>query len=241
MRIYDFETGIGHKLPIGEAAGRPIWSPDGNRIIFAMQNRRAFGISDVEAGAGFTERSHFVARAVPSFWSNTGLVLFNQLGGIFSLSEGSDEPENVVSAGGAWGAEASRDGRWIAYASSVTGRSEIRISSLPKGTVNRQVSTDGGFEPVWCRGCDELFYRNGNRWYASKIRFEPELSIGIPRLVFDVPGFVDTSGRSYDITRDGQRLLVLVRVNEPTRTKLHLVQNWFAELERIVPRKIVED
>jgi hypothetical protein len=123
----------------------------------------------------------------------------------------------------------------MAYTSTVTGRPEVRISSLPKGAVNRQVSTDGGIEPVWCRGCDELFFRSGNRWYTSKIRLEPELSIGAPQLVFEVPGFVDTVGRSYDISRDGQRLLVLRSVNEPTRTKLHLVHNWFAELKGLVP------
>ncbi len=245
VRIYDFATGIERKLPVGARAGWPMWSPNGEQVLISMQNGRVLGLSDVDGGAGFTERATGLDRnrfeIGASFWMSTGPVLVTQGAGIFSLPEGSVELEMVVEDEGAWGAEASPDGRWIAYTSHVTGRSEVRISSFPGGNVNRQVSTDGGIEPVWCRACEELFFRSGNRWYASKIRLEPELSIGAPQLAFDVPGFVDTFGRSYDVSRDGQRLLVLRRVNEPTRTKLHLVQNWFAELERLVPSELVKN
>jgi serine/threonine-protein kinase len=231
--IYDFDTGTGRKLPVGAPVGIPSWSPDGDQVLLLSRFDGVFGVSVVDGDAGFTP----LGTGFPSFWSSTGSILHSKRAGIFSLSDSSGELEMVVDDEGAGVAEASPDGRWIAYTSTVTGRLEVRIGSLPKGAVNRQVSTDGGIEPVWCRGCDELFYRNGNRWYTSKIGLEPELSIGAPQLVFEVPGFVDTVGRSYDISRDGQRLLVLRSVNEPTRTKLHLVHNWFAELERLVPRE----
>ena len=98
----------------------------------------------------------------------------------------------------------------------------------------RQISVDGGMEPVWCQECGELFYRNGNQWRASAITLEPELSWEPPRLVFETD-FIDTPGRSYDVSADGQRLLVVKRAQEPIRTKLHVVVSWFQELERLVP------
>jgi len=55
----------------------------------------------------------------------------------------------------------------------------------------RQISVDGGVEPVWCQECGELFYRNGNQWRASAITLEPELSWEPPRLVFETD-FIDT-------------------------------------------------
>jgi len=59
---------------------------------------------------------------------------------------------------------------------------------------------------------------------------EPDFSWEPPRLAFETD-FVDTPGRSYDVSPDGQRLLVVKRVREPARTKLHVVHNWFEELK----------
>ena len=39
----------------------------------------------------------------------------------------------------------------------------------------------------------------------------------------------------YDVSADGQRLLVVKSTREPVRTKLHVIQNWFTELNRLVP------
>ncbi len=131
-------------------------------------------------------------------------------------------------------ADFSPDGRWIAYHSNETGRYEIWVRSYPDGEYVHQISVDGGIGPVWCRECDELFYRKGNQWMSSNVTLERELTWEPPRLVFETD-FIDTPGRSYDVSPDGQRLLVAKRTEEPTRTKLHVVHNWFDELRRIVP------
>lgn len=174
---------------------------------------------------------------ISSFWSKRGVQLFNVWDrGIKSVSVETRVVEDVVEEGQAWGAETSPDSRWIAYCSNATGKTEIRVRSFPDGTVDRQVSQDGGLEPVWCRDCDELFYRKGNRWYSIPIDLEAEFpAVGPPQLVFEAPGFVDTAGRSYDVSHDGQRLLIMRSVNPTDRTKLYLVHNWFTELEELAP------
>ena len=47
--------------------------------------------------------------------------------------------------------------------------------------------------------------------------------------------FIDTPGRSYDVSADGERLFVVKGTRERTGTKLHVIQNWFEELKRLVP------
>jgi hypothetical protein len=97
----------------------------------------------------------------------------------------------------------------------------------------RQISVEGGVEPVWCETCGELFYRQGGRWLASRVTLGPELAWEPPRLVFETD-FVDTKGHSYDVSPDGQRLLVVKRTRQPAATKLHVIQNWADKIEQPV-------
>jgi hypothetical protein len=64
---------------------------------------------------------------------------------------------------------------------------------------------------------------------ASRISLSPELSWEPPQLVFETD-HIGTAGRDYDVSPDGQRLLVVKRTHEPVRTRIHVVQNWFEEL-----------
>lgn len=124
----------------------------------------------------------------------------------------------------------SPDGRWVAYGSVETGRTEIFIRSYPDGQTLRQISADGGLEPVWCPS-GELFYRSGNRWFSVSIRTAPELQWGAPRLRFETD-FIDTPGRSYDVSSDGKRLLVVKRAEPDISNRVELVLNWTAALPR---------
>ncbi len=120
----------------------------------------------------------------------------------------------------------SPDGRWVAYGSGETGASEIFIRSID-GQVKRQVSTGGGIEPVWNEN-GELFYRVGRRWFATRVTTTPELrwDPDPPRLVFETD-FVDTPGVSYDVSPDGQRLLVVKPAGPPVvQNQISLIVNW---------------
>ena len=110
---------------------------------------------------------------------------------------------------------------------------EIWIRSYPDGETARQFSSEGGIEVVWCE-CGELFYRSGSRWLASTVTLDPELSWDPPRVVFETD-YIDSLGRSFDVSSDGQRLLVAKRTREQTRTRLRVITNWFVELRRLVP------
>jgi hypothetical protein len=66
---------------------------------------------------------------------------------------------------------------------------------------------------------------------STTVTEQPTLSWEPPRPAFEVD-FVDTPATSYDVSRDGQRLLVLRPVESGTPSKLHLVSNWAATLAR---------
>ena len=48
--------------------------------------------------------------------------------------------------------------------------------------------------------------------------------------------FIDTPGRSYDVSPDGQRLLVVKSPREPIRNKIVVIQNWRNGLPTPPPR-----
>ncbi|MFQ5380340.1 MAG: protein kinase, partial [Dehalococcoidia bacterium] len=239
--IYDFRRREGRRLIGAGNNGWPVWTADGDILAFSsgrfgqgwrIMSKRVDGPEDPrELFSGDTW-------VVPASWSPDGRVL-----AFFSwpemrigfLSIGMEPAvEWVQSAGAAGLASFSPDGRWMAYISDETGRLEVWVRSYPDGSIVRQLSVGGGHEPVWCRACDELFYRNGDTWYASKVTLEPEFDFEPPRVVFKTD-FIDTPGRSYDISADGQRLIVVKRAEPQTRTRLHVISNWFDELKRLVP------
>lgn len=66
---------------------------------------------------------------------------------------------------------------------------------------------------------------------STRVSVQPQLSWESPQLAFETD-FVDTSGRSYDVTPDGLRLLVIKRAERETLTKLHVISNWVDVFER---------
>jgi hypothetical protein len=131
----------------------------------------------------------------------------------------------------------SPDGRWVAYQSDETGQLEIYICRFPDRSGKQQVSTDGGYEPVWNRNGEELFYRNGNRMMAVPVQMDGDLVLGRPTSLFE-GRFVYHGLGSYDVTPDGQRFVLIDDSEaEPAPTHLVLIQNFTEVLKRLVPTK----
>jgi hypothetical protein len=76
-----------------------------------------------------------------------------------------------------------------------------------------------------------LFYRDGNRWMVVAVRLRPEFQAEAPQMFVEGP-YVNVGGLSYDVTPDGQRLLLLEPVPEEPITFVNVVLNWFEEVKR---------
>jgi hypothetical protein len=132
----------------------------------------------------------------------------------------------------------SPDGRWLAYSSNETGRSEVYVRGYPLPGGKWQISTEGGTEPVWNRNGRELFYRNGNRVMAVDIVASATFSAGKPQVLFEGP-YEPTlmTNANYDVSLDGRRFLMLKASapEEEALTQINVVLNWFEDLRRRVP------
>lgn len=68
---------------------------------------------------------------------------------------------------------------------------------------------------------------------------EPRFAAGIPARIIDGPYFIGGPYRSYDISRDGRRFLMIKPdrpVGSPSGGTIVVVQNWADELQRLLPR-----
>ena len=133
----------------------------------------------------------------------------------------------------------SPDGRWMAYDSDESGRVEVYAQSYPEPSHRRwKVSPANGSEPMWTRGGRELVYRKGDSVMAVSVDLASGRS-NQPVLLFsgpypDSPGW--TRPRGYDVSRDGERFLMIKLPPEQTRPRINVVMNWFDELRTKVPR-----
>jgi Tol biopolymer transport system component len=131
--------------------------------------------------------------------------------------------------------EISPDGRSLAYVSEESGRPEVYVRAFPGLEQKKQISANGADYPRWSRDGRELFFIEGvDRLMVSRITTIPALAATRAALVFE-----DKEQRylklGYDVAPDGR--FIMVDENEVWPTELHLVQNWFQELERLVPTK----
>jgi serine/threonine-protein kinase len=133
----------------------------------------------------------------------------------------------------------SPDGRWMAYDSNEGGRNDVYIQSFPDPTRTRVlVSSDGGGEPVWSRGGRELAFRRGDS--VMVVSVDPSSgTVGKPAQLFSGRYVSETEWsvpRSYDVTADGERFLMLRLPPGGSRSRVNVVTNWLAELRERVPR-----
>jgi len=128
----------------------------------------------------------------------------------------------------------SPDGHWLAYWSDESGRREVYVQPYPGPGGKRQISTDGGQDPVWNPKGGELFYRNRGALIAVDVDTKSGFSAGKPRMLFEGPYLF-----GFDASPDGQHFLMLKPVESQTSsiTQINVVLNWFEELKKKAPVK----
>jgi serine/threonine-protein kinase len=138
----------------------------------------------------------------------------------------------------------SPDGKWLAYQSNESGQDRVFVRPFPNVNAGVwQISADGGTRPVWARNSRELFFIDGNsRLTAVPVETSPTFSRENPSLVFNRSYWVGaTTGRTYDVSRDGQRFLMVKEVGadgqNATPASLVIVLNWVEELKARLPSR----
>ena len=120
----------------------------------------------------------------------------------------------------------SPDGRWIAYETTKTGRTEVYVRSLVGNGAEVQVSITGGRDPVWGAGGTEVLYRTGRtpgRIMAAQLAFRPRLDVTSRDTLF-----VDSYRAGYDVFPGGRELLMIrARASSlPRLATITVLLNW---------------
>ena len=238
---------------------RPVWTPDSQRITFSSDRDGTMSLYWMPAdGSGVAERlttaeegtSHWMGS-----WSPDGeLLVFDverdpQTGEeIWTLSMDDRETQSLYDAPGTLysGAELSPNGEWLAYGAGPSASvNDIYVEPFPPTGSRHRISQDGGHRPLWSPAGNELFYRPvsgtaGLTLRSVDIVTQPAFAFSNERTL-PIEGFnVVASYRDYDMSPDGEQLLMVFPADqpdsgEPARPQINVVLNWFEELKERVP------
>jgi serine/threonine protein kinase/Tol biopolymer transport system component len=232
--------------PANDAA--PVWTLDGQRIIFASQ--RDGGIYNLwwqaADGTGNAERLTTSANTqAPTGLSPDGheLVFFEltttrQFDILRLALPGKQVSSLLETAFSELNGVISPDGRWLAFQSNGSGRNEIYVRPFP-GTAAGQwpVSTAGGKMPAWSANRLMFFQADGSlmgvRFEGRNSRWHAETPAKLLDPVY-FSGSAATIARTYDVSPDGQRLLMIKPSradSQPASSGLIVVQHWDEELK----------
>ena len=234
--------------PVYHAA--PVWSPDGLRITFFAIHDGRWQLWEKASNEGGSEKLLLKSNTdlVTEAWSPDGrLLLYGDINpknrntdlSMLAMAGGTGQPRSIPFVHTPFDenfAEFSPDGKWVVYQSNESGRYEIYARPVaPDGSAGAgkwRISTDGGTEPHWRQGGNEIFYiAPDNKLMAVEVRTGATFEVGVPRALFSTrpSGVV-----RYAVTRDGQRFLVSVPT-EDAAAPVTVVVNWFEALKRSAP------
>jgi len=239
---YDLARKVWDRLSSGGVNWYPVWSNDGQHLAFCSNregNIDPFWMPVDHSAPAERLATTTNAWNCPSSWSPDGraLILDSQnpgtgydiaalpLDGERRLRPLLQTPANES------GARLSPDGRWMAYESDDSGRSEVYVIPYPGPGVRWQVSNNGGSRPIWSGDGRELFFfDSGERLMVAGVETRPAFRTGLPKPLFDL-----TNARDYDIAPDGARFVILRSPETGGAPRpLAVVLGWFEDVTRRV-------
>ena len=227
------------------------WSPDGKSLAVNAAMPGSFWILFLIAsdGSGVAEQlTHGLGFQTPNIWSPDGKHLLysdqddSTHWDIWEMALEGDRTSRPILK--AFDRQAqpvlSPDGHWLAYTSRESGEYQVYVTPYPECSGRHQISENGGGSPVWAPDGREIYYR--------KPRRKPD--DGCPNLKMNQSWpsqnpdcylkdqyywYPYSNPRTYDISPDGQRFVMIQDVEERHITQFQVVLNWFEELKRLVP------
>jgi Tol biopolymer transport system component len=223
-----------------------LWSPDGERIVWASNRSGAYDLYQKAAGGGKEELLFKSATSkYPDDWSLDGrFILYESVDPktqfdlwVLPMSGDQKPMPYLQTEYNETHARFSPDVRWVAYASDESGRSEVYVQSFPATGGKWQISSGGGDQPLWRRDGKELFYvaADGKLMTAEVNQGASTFQSSVPKplLGLHVPTIGITSIRNYIlVTSDGKRFLIVNSIEDAASFPITVILNWTSLLKR---------
>jgi serine/threonine protein kinase/Tol biopolymer transport system component len=221
---------------------QPVWSFDGRHLAFVTGNlpgrsgKRVLNIAAAD-GTGIVRTLPCPGDyCEPTDWHpDNGTILVNVVNArewdvwTVSTREGGKAEPLLSEPYSERDARFSPDGRWIAYASGESGRSEVSVRSVSAPPKRVALSPGGGAQPVWRRDGKELFYvepQGRLQSVAVRWRRDGAPEFGLPTAVQVPPVGFGHWGTQYDVSPDGNRIYMLRVNDDPAPREIHVVIGW---------------
>jgi serine/threonine protein kinase len=242
--LYDLPDGPATQLTFEGCNDDPIWTPDGNELTFQSYRNGPYDVYRIAANGSSPDKLLLKGPCdqIPSSWSRNGKLLLIYANDpetawdiwLLPLEEGGTPRPLIREPGNQMLGVFSPDAHWIAYQSDREGPTEVYVTPYSE-LVPKKISTGGGYHPVWSEDGKELFYRDGDKMIAATVETEPEFRVTQSAVAFEGRYFTGPS-QNYDVSRDGQRFLMIKESQEQSSAiQLIVVSNWFEDLRHLVP------
>jgi len=250
--VFDLEREVPTRLTFHDGYdGDAIWSPDGTTILFSSNRegkilpfrKRADGSGEAEKVIDYDEDLY-----ATSFSPDGKLLMGETLGydlWVYPM-DGSGELELFLKSEYLEGtAKFSPDGRWVAYHSNESGRSEIYVRPFPAAGGKWQVSDSGGGYPTWSGDGSSIFYRTDEGVMAAAVDVSGgTFRVDKPKVLFKGSFRGGAQGMAvlgyafpdYDVSATtGDFVMFPESDQEGQGAHVNLILNWGEELRRILP------
>jgi serine/threonine-protein kinase len=197
----------------------PQWNPDGSLLAYSVNAPGGKDVFVQRAGGGqpravmSRDRMQF-----PSDWSRDGSVLLvteetpnNGYDILVQPADGSPARPYATTSANETAARISPDGRWVAYTSDESGKSEVYLDSYPKPGRRTMMSLGGGAHPVWRGDGRELYYWQDGALVAAQLGSawgDTPPSVTARNVLFRAPYYAALN-TMYDVSADGKTFIIV--------------------------------
>jgi serine/threonine-protein kinase len=240
LGIYDLVRQTRGRLALGQtrAQGQSlVWSPDGASVVYSGTAEGVEGWSIYRQKVGGNEPpATIVAGGEEKYgvaWTPDGATLiYTQLGkdtALWALPLDGKTPPRRIVAGQVNGASVSADGRWLAYEHQDSESWQTYVTAL-NGDGPQVPAVPRGRFPRFSPDGRSLYARRGDELVRVRVESGGRLDPSTPEVLFKA------AWRGYSVAPDGKGFYAVVDAGDSGIVReLHLVTNWFTELEKLSP------
>ena len=216
-------SSVAGRRPLALVAGAinwaPMWTPDGERLVFIVSGERGDAVYWRRAD-GTGDAEHLIDTRAAEGWNGGGAQMRfltlkgNRDYGISLFDMKTRTVTHLVDWPGSaqHSSSMSPDGKWMAYASNETGRYEVWIEPFPRSGARLQVTREGGSHPLWAPDGRSLYFDRDHQLFQLAVNTQDLTSILEPTPL-PIKGFAQAEyRRQFDMMPNGRQFVVLVPI-----------------------------